>query len=285
MGQNMKKIDLSNCTFVIPIRIDSNDRVRNITTVLCYLLKTFNTRVILKEVDAKPLVEECVLGHIREFLDEDEINNLTYVFEQSDNSEFHRMKILNEMLNQVVTDVVVNYDCDVLLKPETCVEAVNLILHQNYDLVYPYGFGNWQYQIFTTDEIVSDFINENFDFSILERSSNIYISEFGHVQFFKTKSYIDGGMENENFISWSPEDKERYFRFKTLGYNVGRIDQSYVYHLEHFRGYNSGFGNPHIGKNNELWNYLQTLNQNQLERYYQSQKYLKKYKFHNLNKV
>jgi hypothetical protein len=92
-------------------------------------------------------------------------------------------------------------------------------------------------------------------------------------------------MENENFISWSPEDKERYLRFKILGYNVGRIDYSYVYHLEHFRGHNSGFGNPHIRRNNELWDYLQSLNQKQLERYYQSQKYLKKYQSYNLNKI
>jgi hypothetical protein len=278
----MKKIDLSNCTFIIPIRIDSKDRTRNITTVLCYLLKTFNTRVILKEVDNKPLVQEYVIEKIIEFLDEDEINNLTHIFEKSDNPEFHRMKILNEMLDQVKTDVVSNYDCDALLKPETYIEAVKLIVEKNYDLVYPYDFGDYQYQIFTTDEIVSDFINYDFDFSILEKKSNIHRSEFGHIQFFKRKSYINGGMENENFISWSPEDKERYFRFKTLGYNVGRIEQSYVYHLEHFRGHNSDYSNPHISKNNELWGYLQSLNQKQLEKYYQSQKYLKKYQSYNL---
>ena len=284
MDKNMKKKDLSNCTFIIPIRIDSGDRTRNITTVLCYLLRTFNTKVILKEVDEKPLVEEYVLEQIREFLDKDEIDNLTYLFEKSDSPEFHRMKILNEILNQVTTDVVVNYDCDVLLKSETCVEAVKLILNEKYDVVYPYGFGDYQYQIFTTDEIVSDFINNDFSFSILEKSSDVYRSEFGHVQFFKTKSYIEGGMENENFISWSPEDKERYFRFNVLGYNVGRIEHSYVYHLEHYRGHNSGFGNPHIVRNNDLWDYLQGLNQKQLERYYQSQKYLRKYESYNLNK-
>tara|TARA_R110000868_G_scaffold50804_1_gene161804 strand:+ start:3412 stop:4257 length:846 start_codon:yes stop_codon:yes gene_type:complete len=281
----MKKIDLSDCTFIIPIRIDSGDRTRNITTVLCYLLKTFNTKIILKEVDSKPLVQEYVIEQIKEFLDEDEINNLIYLFEESDSLEFHRMKILNEMLDQVKTDVVVNYDCDVLLKPETCVEAVKLIVEKNYDLVYPYGFGDYQYQIYPNDEIVTDFINGDFDFSILESCSSIFMTQYGHVQFFKTNSYISGGMENENFISWSPEDKERYFRFFNLGYKVGRLEQSCVYHLEHFRGNNSGFGNPYIEKNNELWEYLQRLNLKQLGRYYQSQKYLKKYQSYTLNKV
>ena len=281
----MKKIDLSNCTFIIPIRLDSRDRTRNITTVLCYLLKTFNTKVVLKESDVKSLVQEYVIEQIGEFLNENELNNLTYLFEISDSPEFHRMKIINEMLDQVKTDVVVNYDCDALLKPETCVEAVKLILDKNYDLVYPYGFGNYQYQISTTDELVSKFINKNFDFSVLEKSSDVYRSEFGHVQFFKTKSYLRGGMENENFISWSPEDKERHFRFNVLGYNIGRIDKSYVYHLEHFRGNDSGFGNPYIEKNNKLWQYLQNLNQKQLDRYYQSQKYLRQYQSYTLNKI
>lgn len=281
----MKKIDLSDCTFIIPIRIDSGDRTRNITTVLCYLLKTFNTKVILKEVDSKPLVQEYVIEQIKEFLDEDEINNLIYLFEESDSLEFHRMKILNEMLDQVKTDVVVNYDCDVLLKPETCVQAVKLIVEKNYDLVYPYGFGDYQYQIYPNDEMVTDFINGDFDFSILESCSSIFMSQYGHVQFFKTNSYIAGGMENENFISWSPEDKERYFRFLNLGHKVGRLEQAYVYHLEHFRGHNSGFGNPYIQKNNELWEYLQKLNPKQLGKYYQSQQYLRKYKSYTLNKV
>ena len=277
----MKKIDLSDCTFIIPIRIDSGDRTRNITTVLCYLLKTFNTKVILKEVDSKPLVQEYVIEQIKEFLDEDEINNLIYLFEESDSLEFHRMKILNEMLDQVKTDVVVNYDSDVLLKPEIYAKSVNLILDEKYDIIYPYGLGEYQKQIYANDNLVSDFLNNDFDFAILEASEKVYMSQFGHVQFLKTKSYIDAGMENENFISWSPEDKERYFRFDKLGYKVGRIDSAFVYHLEHYRGKNSWFSNPYIEKNNQLWEHLQRLSVEQLLNYYQSQDYLNKYKCYN----
>ena len=47
-------------------------------------------------------------------------------------------------------------------------------------------------------------------------------------------------MENENFKAYAPEDKERFYRFNTLGYSVGRIN-NYVYHLEHARGENSWF--------------------------------------------
>ena len=276
----MKKTNLSNCTFIIPVRIDSNDRTRNLITVLCFLLSQFDTKIILKEVASQPLVDEYILPQVKEFLDND-LKGFTYLFEKSDNPEFHRMKIINEVLNQVETDVVVNYDSDVLLKPEIYAKSVNLILDEKYDIIYPYGFGEYQKQIYANDELVSDFLNNDFDFSILETREKIYMSQFGHAQFVRTKSYIDAGMENENFISWSPEDKERYFRFDKLGYKVGRIDSAFVYHLEHYRGKNSWFSNPYIEKNNQLWEHLQRLSVEQLLNYYQSQDYLNKYKCYN----
>ena len=36
------------------------------------------------------------------------------------------------------------------------------------------------------------------------------------------KCIQEGGMENENFKAYAPEDKERFYRFTTLGYSVGR---------------------------------------------------------------
>jgi hypothetical protein len=277
----MNKVDLSDCTFIIPVRIDSDDRTRNLITVLCFLLKQFNTKIIVKEVDREQFFKKYVLSQIEKFLEDDELENLSYSFEKSDLSEFHRMKIINEMLNQVDTKVVVNYDSDVLLKVDAYLKSVKMILNENYDIVYPYGFGNYQKQIYANDELVTYFLNNNFDFSILEKKEKPYISQFGHVQFFKTSSYIEGGMENENFISWSPEDKERYFRFTTLGYKVGRLEDEFVYHLEHYRGQNSWFANPYIEKNNQLWEYLQSLDKQKLKQYYHSQEYLNQYKCYN----
>ena len=46
-------IDLKSCTFIIPVRIESEDRMRNVITVLCYILENFDTKVILKEVDTE----------------------------------------------------------------------------------------------------------------------------------------------------------------------------------------------------------------------------------------
>lgn len=271
-------IDLSNATFIIPLRIESSDRMRNIITLLCYLFGNFDTNVIVKEVDSEPVFEENVLPQVKEFVDRD--INLTHIFEKSDDPVFYRMHILNEMLAMSKTDVVINYDCDVLFPIKTYVDAYESILNGTHDVVYPYGNGTYQKKVHVNDEIVSDFLNTDFDFSIFEKHSQISTSDFGWAQFFKRSVYIEGGMENENFRGSSPEDKERFFRFTTLGYNVGRIDD-WIYHLEHSRGQNSWpasvRGNPYMAQNFEVWNHLQTLNKRKLEEYYSNQEYLKKY--------
>ena len=87
-------IDLKNCTFIIPVRIESEDRMRNVITVLCYLLENFDTKVILKEVDVESVFEKDILPQIKDYLG-DSLNKLVHVFEQSDDPVFYRMKILN----------------------------------------------------------------------------------------------------------------------------------------------------------------------------------------------
>ena len=271
-------VDLSNATFIIPLRIESADRMRNIITLLCFLLGNFDTNIIVKEVDSEPVFEKNVLPQIKEFIGND--INLVHIFEKSDDPVFYRMHILNEMLAMSKTDVVINYDCDVLMPVETYVNAYESILNGTCDVVYPYGNGNFQKQVHVTDEIVSDFLNNDFDLSILDKSSQVSTSDFGWVQFFNRSVYIEGGMENENFRGSSPEDKERFFRFTTLEYKVGRID-NWIYHLEHSRGANSWpesiRGNPYMAQNFEVWNHLQTLNKQKLKEYYSNQDYLKKY--------
>lgn len=273
----MKK-DLSEATFIIPVRIESEDRMRNVLTSIVFLLENFDTNIIIKEVDTTSVFEEDILPQLKEFYDD--LSSLEHVFEKSEDPVFYRMHILNEMLAMTSTKVVVNCDCDILLPVESYLESYRMIMDGEADVVYPYGNGNYQKQVFANDELVSEFLNNECDFSILENKSSISTSDFGWIQFFNRKVYIEGGMENENFRGSSPEDKERFYRFTTLGYNVKRLD-NFIYHLEHSRGRNSWptsiQGNPYMQQNFELWNALQSMNKEQLLDYYSNQEYLKKY--------
>lgn len=269
------KHDLSEATFIIPIKIESDDRLRNVITSICYLLSNFNTTIIVKEVDNNSRFMQDALPQIIEFCGN--IDNLFHSFEHTADYTFHRQRILNDMIMEVKNNIVVNYDCDIILPVSSYLRSYNTILNGEYDVMYPYGDGEYQYRVMADDEIVSEFLNdENFDLSILEKNSTKYDAKYGFCQFFNREVYIEGGMENENFIAYAPEDVERFYRFNTLGYSVGRIN-SMVYHLEHKRSPNSWFNNPHMQSNMNLWEKLRSMNKEQLKEYYSKQTYLKKY--------
>ena len=267
------RIDLSEATFIIPIRIESNDRLRNVITTTAFLLENFDTNIIIKEVDSESIFKDVALPILKNILDVDV--KINHIYEKSDSPSFHRQRVLNEMIAAADTEIVVNYDCDVLLPLDSYHEAYSSILHHTHDVIYPYGQGMYQKQVQASDEVVSDFL-QSMDYSILDSNSTIHTSDFGWAQFLNRQVYIDGGMENENFVAYAPEDKERFYRFTTLDYNVGRIDD-YVYHLEHARGQNSWINNPHMNTNNDEWEKIQNMSKEQIKEYYSKQEYLKKY--------
>ena len=270
------RTDLSQATFIIPVRIESPDRLRNVVTTTAFLMENFDTNIIIKEVDAEPVFQRDAIPLLEEILDFNIWQtNFNYIYERSDEPLFHRQKVLNEMIMEADTQIVVNYDCDVILPKESYELAYKGIMDGVYDVVYPYGSGEYQKQVKATDVTVSKFL-ETGDYEFLDAVSNIHTSDFGWAQFFKRSVYIQGGMENENFKAYAPEDKERYYRFNMLGYRVGRIE-NYVYHLEHARGENSWFNNPHMDGNMAEWNKIQTMSKDNLLQYYSEQEYLNKY--------
>ena len=267
------RTDLSKATFIIPIRIESADRMRNVITTIAFLLENFETNIIVKEVDSRSIFQEEAMPILKDICDVPV--NVHHIFEESHEPLFHRQRVLNEMIMEAKTEIVVNYDCDVILPIESYVLAYTGIVEGIYDIVYPYGAGLFQKKVAATDITVSKFL-ETGDYTFLDAVSEESTSDFGWAQFFRRRVYIDGGMENENFKAYAPEDKERYFRFAKLGYKIGRLGKP-VYHLEHARGENSWFSNPHMESNNSEWDKIQNMNREQLLEYYSQQDYLKKY--------
>lgn len=265
---------LSSVTFIIPVRIESADREFNFLRVIQYLCDNFITKIIIKESDSGESKVKELLKRINHVECE-----IVHIFEHTDDPIFHRTRLLNEMLMQVKTPVTVNYDIDVFMRPEAHIEAADAIIDGGYDLVYPYAkgegnelFGKAQRAVFFPDKQ-----NYNGEDLFNEKYHKAWSSLCGHCQFFKTKSYIEGGMENEEFISYGAEDVERMERFIRMGYKVNWLPNA-IYHLEHSRGLNSNQTNPHFNKNEELYRETITLSKEQLIEKYNNMPYLNKYK-------
>jgi len=190
---------------------------------------------------------------------------------------FHRMQYLNTLLNYVTTPVVCNYDIDVALEPETYATAQDLILNGTWDMLFPYEFGTSQVQIHRTYR--RDLFKTHYNLLKIPQDYTTpnQGSQFGHCIFFSTEVYRKGGGENENFISWGPEDKERPMRFNSFGYEIGWLPKTNVWHFEHVRGTDSSTNNPQTQHNWDLYNRLTAMTPTELLDYYQSQDYIKKY--------
>ena len=279
----VKRFDLTKTTFIIPLRIETDDRMRNIITTLIYLTRNFDTKIIVKEVDKESVYLRDVQPLLEQALEPEMLNCITHIFEESDEFTFHRTKILNDMLWMVDTPVVSNYDSDIILPLESYINATNMIakewVHPDAEgakpvkIIYPYGYGDYQFQCHVGDNEVTNFINSGFNFEYFNGHMRQWDAKYGFCQIFDTEEYKKLGGENENFVAYGYEDDERHFRFNLLS-SVGRIHE-YVYHLEHGRTKNSWFNNPHCEDNKKLWETLKVKGKESLTKYYQEIDYIK----------
>lgn len=261
------KEDLTDCTFIIPLKLDSYDREQNFKFVINYITKNFNTNIIITETSD---TDSLILRQKYNNLIED--NNILLT-EKKFEKAFHRTRYLNEMLNQVTTPVTVNYDIDVFIPKKNYLRARDLILIDKFDLVYPYTTIDWfQYKV---PQAYRDLVMKEDLKDMDVKNLILHTTEYGHLQFFNTASYKNGYGENEEFISYGPEDKERFFRFKNLGYRITDLKGGeFVFHLEHHRGPDSGH-HGNYENNERLWTLIKNIPLTNLKEYYSNLTYIK----------
>jgi len=262
--------NLENTTFIIPLFIESKDRYNNAKTVLEYLNKHFKTSLIIHEFinDISKL----------DFLDKLTNLNIQHMTEViTEHGVYHRTRQLNEMLNLVKTPVVCNYDIDVILPVESYILSQYLLSNSIFDVVYPYGYGKYQYQVdrgFDRKKFNKDFNIKSIENNFLNKE----ISRYGHCIFFRTDKYKSIGGENEEFISYGPEDSERYERCVRFNLNLHRIED-FVYHLEHSRTEFSNSRHRYYNSNSMLYERIKNMKNDDFTEYYSSLDYIKKYQF------
>jgi hypothetical protein len=250
--------DLSDTTIIIPVRIDHNDRLVNLTIILKYLTYFFNTNIIIIENGITSNYE-----YIKSILPKDKLDMIDYEYQYSTEKLFHRMKILNECLAKVKTQVVANYDVDCLLELDSYMECQNKILSGKVDVMHPFNNppGVYYIDIEDKDKIDKYNINKMINISVNNIAGN------GFIVFFRTSSYRRIGGENENFMAYGPEDNERIYRAIKFGLKYERLNKP-IYHLEHYRSPNSSNTNPYFIYNTELFEKIKNMNMEDLKTYY-----------------
>jgi len=261
-------------SFLMPCRIESPDRLRNVISSVGYLAKNFpDCKIIIQEVDKQSVFREKVIPHLTNLFGKYP-ENIVHRFEESKEAFFHKTRILNDLLFAADTDVVFNYDVDVVYPISSYTTAYSMITEGGYDAVYTFGCGIYQWAVQYNEVVFHNFLKSGFDTSVLDSNSRLSPSVMGWGQMIKRQVQIDAGLWNENFISWGAEDCEFHYRIPALGYKVGRIND-FVYHLDHSRTFNSHYNNPKFMDNHNLWQAIRTWDKETLVKYYSQQDYLK----------
>jgi glycosyltransferase involved in cell wall biosynthesis len=237
--KNEKIIDIiqdNSVTFLIPLRIDSSERNRNLSLILQQLTEIDNSQIILLEADKESRYEKI------------DYPNIVHHFIEDHDPIFYRTKYINLLLQMAQTSIVGIWDTDVVIPTKQILESIKIIQQGRAVFCSPFDGRCYVLSMSLSDAYES---NKSIDFLTnlqdeLPQSFGTY--SVGGAYIVNRDMYLSCGGENENFYGWGPEDIERMKRMEILESPVHRVFGP-LFHLYHPRN-NSFYRNESIGIQN-----------------------------------
>lgn len=251
--------DLRDVTFLIPIRVDQKERLRNLDILLRYLKKHLNTNILVGETDIKSnITVKAMCG-----------DGVNWVFIPEETPYLNRMKVINILASFVMTHILVIQDTDALLSPEQYKEAADKIFNYRYELVYPYDGNFYNVPNEAVERISRDLCLDSVD-PLVCTNMRPEGNSVGGIIFWDKNKFIECGGCNEKFISWGFDDTEMYERAVKLGVKIDRCKKG-LFHLSHKPSLNSLNGSHMYYKSNEQeWLKVRDMSKQQLLSYVES---------------
>lgn len=232
------KTDLNDVTFLIPVRLDSIQRLENILMVIKLLRNNFNTHIYVRETGNYSIQ---ILSSLLK-------NRVQYEFIEDKDDVFYRTKHINQMVFKSQTPFIAIWDTDIVIDKSAIVNCVNKLRNELCDVAFPYN--GECYDVHPL--IKSLFFSKRGNLKILYRHKekmNLLFSEIcvGGAIILNKYKFIQAGCENEKHYGWCNEDHDRFYRFGALGYSIFRTENP-LFHLSHPRFNNSNFANDIMRK-------------------------------------
>lgn len=231
---------MKDLSFLIPIRLDSIQRLENLLVVVDFLRSYFDSPILVYEASSYPT------GIVPSLIEK----KVVYKFEEDKDDIFHRTKYINKLVTLSSTRYVAVWDCDVIIPPKQIVDGLQKLREGWVSFVFPY-----EKEFLDTGYIIREvFVKErNIDILISQKAKMTLLygpDPIGGAFLANRKDYRIVGLENPNFYGWGREDGERLQRWKGMGYKHDRISGP-LFHLSHPRGVNSNFHS--IKENQGKW--------------------------------
>jgi hypothetical protein len=193
----MEKIDLKDVTFLIPLRLDSIERIENLQLVVHFLTRHFDTHIHI--VEAAKFNNEI----LRKILPEE----VQIKFMEDFDPVFHRTYYINIMAQGAFTPYCAIWDADVITDCAQLHESVQILRAGHADFVYPYT------DLFLdVPEIIKEHYREAVDMSIL-------VNNMGKME--KLYHPVPVGAFIRFFIYL--KDSKISYCFSLMGYDLGLV--------------------------------------------------------------
>jgi hypothetical protein len=230
--QTKNKKDLKDFTFVIPIQMDSTERLNNFNACIGALNKICDTNILIIEHDKASKIKDLPA-------------NCKHIFVEQIDDYFARNKILNLGYKSCETKFAVNFEADCILSPNSLFEAVEA-LRAGHKFAIPYAY----FALFMNQKVSDNFIS-TFELPLFWKDyfGIEFLSEYGENTkahwktftfhnglcfLFELEAYKKCGYENEFLVQHGWDDYEHYLRVKRLGYEIYN-SSGMCYHLFHTR--------------------------------------------------
>lgn len=256
------KCNLQNVCFIIPFMYDTQERLENLTFVVRYINKHFDTHIVVVDSSPDKFYASLIAEEYRS------VENVVALYKPM-GQFLHRTRMVNDILKCIInhpdfkdTPYVCINDCDAFFNPEQYIKSVEM-LQNGYSMVYPYA-GNFMdipRTIILDGEIRNPYL--------------VNPKSVGGAVFVNKNDYLSIGLENENFISYGYEDDERYERAVKLGLKVGRTDGD-CWHIHHERDINSCEKNPNFEANKQEFERIKNMHSGELANEIKTWAWLKK---------
>jgi hypothetical protein len=151
----VNKIDLTDVTFLFPMRIDTIERLENLMEVIRFIRANCETNVHIIEASA----------YHNKLLSQLLPETITYTFIEDYDTIFYRTKYINQLGQNAHSDIVAVWDGDVIAPVTQMEESVQLIRDGNADFVFPY-----KDRFLDTSEIVRELYIKKCNLSILREN-------------------------------------------------------------------------------------------------------------------
>lgn len=251
-------------TILIHYFRDSRERERNLVAVCRWLLKEGCQVLVWAD---SPLPEGLDVPHIGHDIRVEGWSPIV-----GDCRLIHRTRALNELMKAARTRYVGIWDTDVIFPPGVMRRAYDQL--KNHDAVYPYSGEFRRYQEYHSEEFA-----KTLDELWLTREHGYRLQTnrnmVGGAVMVDRKFYMSIGGENENFIAFAPEDKERFHRLSTMG-RVYRVPGPLL-HLNHPRFENSKATHKFQKQGEDEFQKVSKMNREEISSYVESWSWKKEF--------